>query len=69
MYDSARDPDNVVGEYAIPNAADAHGVTASIDFCAAGFKIRNAGAYINTNTHEYLFWAIAGQPFKYANAR
>ena len=32
-------------------------------------KVLNAGNYINTDGHDYLYWAIADTPFKYANAR
>ena len=69
MYDSSRDIDNPVAEYIIPNSAEASGTTNSMDFNSNGFKVLNAGNYINTDGHDYLYWAIADTPFKYANAR
>ena len=69
MYDSSRDVDNPVAEYIIPNSAEASGTTNSMDFNSNGFKVLNAGNYINTDGHDYLYWAIADTPFKYANAR
>ena len=31
-----------------------------MDFNSNGFKVLNAGNYINTDGHDYLYWAIAG---------
>ena len=69
MYDNKRDIDNAVSEYLIPNSSDQAGSTATMDFVSNGFKIRNAGAYVNTNTATYIYLAFAEAPFKFANAR
>ena len=67
MYDTARDDDNVVRQYLIPNDTQTEGGTDTVDFVSNGFKIRNSGAYINTNNETYFYWAIADSPIKYAN--
>jgi len=69
MYDNKRDIDNPVREYLIPNDAQQAGSTDSIDFLSNGFKVRNAGAYINTSGATYIYLAFAEAPFKFANAR
>jgi hypothetical protein len=69
MYDNKRDIDNVVREYLIPNQNAAAASTDTVDFLSNGFKVRNAGAYINTSGATYIYLAFAEAPFKYANAR
>ena len=69
MYDNKRDTDNVVREYIIPNDPQTAGATDTMDFFSNGFKVRNAGAYINGSNATYIYWAFAEQPFKFANAR
>jgi len=69
MYDNKRDTDNPVREYLIQNDTQAAGATDTVDFVSNGFKVRNAGAYINTNTATYIYLAFAEAPFKFANAR
>ena len=69
MYDNKRDTDNVVREYIIPNQNAAAASTDTVDFLSNGFKIRNAGAYINTSNETYIYLAFAEAPFKFANAR
>ena len=69
MYDNKRDTDNAVREYLIPNDSQGAGATDTMDFVSNGFKVRNAGAYINTSGATYIYWAFAEQPFKFANAR
>ena len=68
MYDNKRDPFNFVDEYLIPNDSQAAGTTESVDFLSNGFKIRNGSAYIGSDA-DYLYWAIAEQDGKFANAR
>ena len=68
MYDNKRDIDNVVSEYLIPNNPDAAGSTATMDFVSNGFKIRTSYAYANQAV-TFFYYAIAEQPFKFANAR
>jgi len=69
MYDNKRDTDNPVREYLIPNENYAVASTDTMDFVSNGFKVRNAGAYINSATVKYVYLAFAEQPFKFANAR
>ena len=69
MYDNKRDTDNAVREYLIPNDTQAAGATDTMDFVSNGFKVRNAGAYINTSGATYIFLAFAEAPFKFSNAR
>ena len=40
-----------------------------IDFLSNGIKMRSNIGNWNTNGVEYIYMAIAEQPFKYANAR
>ncbi len=59
MYDNKRDAiDNVVREYLIPNDAQAAGATDTMDFVSNGFKVRNAGAYINTSGATLYIWHL-----------
>ena len=69
IYDTARDPDNVTREYLIPNASQAAASTDTFDILSNGFKIRTAGAWVNTSGQTYIYLAFAETPFKYANAR
>jgi hypothetical protein len=69
MYDNKRDIDNPVRDYLIPNNAAGSAQTDTMDFLSNGFKVRNSGAYINTNGTKYIYLAFADQPFKFANAR
>jgi len=69
IYDNKRDIDNPVREYLIPNDSQIAGTTDTMDFLSNGFKVRNAGNYINYSGGLYIFLAFAEQPFKFANAR
>ena len=40
-----------------------------IDFLSNGFKQRSDGGSMNERTQNYIYYAVAGWPFKYANAR
>lgn len=41
----------------------------SIDILSNGIKIRGGDSRTNGNNENYVYWAFAEQPFKYANAR
>jgi hypothetical protein len=65
-----------LGQYLSPTAvSDEDGIdagTATVDFLSNGFKIRttNAGTgEVSFGTRNYIYLAIADQPFKYSNAR
>ena len=70
--DSANNPYNAVGKYMPWNASTAQTVdaTGNFDFLSTGFKIRDA-SYNNNHPNyvQFLYWAMAETPFKYANAR
>jgi len=70
VYDSARDPDNVVTQILYWNGADAESTysTVLLDFVSNGFKLRGNYSSINS-TYNYLYLAFAESPFKFANAR
>lgn len=74
IFDSAREPYNLVGGYLEPNtsAAEANlggGNTTDLDFVSNGFKIRGNASTINTSVNSHIFMAFAETPFKTANAR
>ena len=58
MYDNKRDIDNPVRDYLIPNNAAGSAQTDTMDFLSNGFKVRNSGAYINTNGTKYIYLAF-----------
>ena len=43
--------------------------TLALDILSNGFKLRENTATINNSSNDYVYLAIAEQPFKYANAR
>ena len=59
---------NVIDLYLAPNEASAESEEAYIDFLSNGFKCRNPTTSLNA-AYNYLFYAVAESPFKYANAR
>lgn len=65
MYDNKRDPFNPTVEKlrADTNAAEATGTDKLIDMYSNGFKIRTDDAEFNTSGTNYLFHAIAENPF------
>jgi len=53
-----------------PNSSAAEfGTTANMDFLSNGFKLRRTGDVFNTSGYNYIYIALAEQPFKFANAR
>ena len=40
-----------------------------MDFYCDGFKLRDSSTYENSGADSFMFWAIADQPFKYANGK
>ena len=73
IYDSERYGfnDKNAPIYPAEDIAEGSGTQSSrlFDILSNGFKPRTDNANLNTSGHTYLFWAIAKQPFKYANAR
>ena len=71
MWDSVRSTSNEMSAELHTEASDDESTIRGVDFLSNGFKIRE-GTYtgnINTNTHRYVFYAVAEQPVKYSNAR
>ena len=71
IYDSARDPDNLVTQrlWANEDALESAYSTDELDFVSNGFKPRGNYDSINGSGSSYLYLAFAENPFKYANAR
>jgi len=71
LFDSSRDPENVVDQYLAANLSDAEGVYANdkVDFLSNGFKQRGTASGQNASGGTYIYMAFAENPFKYANAR
>ena len=72
MQDTSRDTFNQSSTALCPNsnaAQSTYGSSQGIDILSNGFKIRIAGAPLNTLNNGVLFAAFAENPFKYANAR
>tara|TARA_B100000945_G_scaffold320949_1_gene332917 strand:- start:1659 stop:4664 length:3006 start_codon:yes stop_codon:yes gene_type:complete len=56
--------------YLFPNLSDAEATTENIDILSNGFKPRAASGYFNSSAgHEFIYFAFAEAPFKYARAR
>ena len=70
VYDSARDPDNLVTQRLWWNASNGESAYSGdeLDFLSNGFKLRGNYSSINAS-YNYLYLAFAEQPFKFANAR
>lgn len=74
VLDATRDLNNQINNTLAPNFSNAEYVDANwkIDFTANGFKVRS---YLSGDTEwnypgsTYIFYAIAEQPFQFANAR
>jgi hypothetical protein len=71
IYDSAREPINVMDTRLSANLSDAEvsGSNIALDFLSNGFKLKGTGTTINTSGATYIYLAFAENPFKYSNAR
>ena len=67
MYDSARNPSNVVGEYISADDSGGGSDDVNLDFVSNGFKMRTNFGGLNSNTMIYI--CFSETPFKYSNAR
>jgi len=68
IFDSAREPNNLVGGYLEPNttAAEANlggGNSTDLDFLSNGFKLRGGASTINNTGSNHIFMAFAEHPF------
>jgi len=71
MYDSARNPSNVITTtmWADVNNADTAHAEYYVDFLSNGIKIRGNNAGLNASGKYYIVLAWAELPVKYANAK
>ena len=72
IFDSAREPDNLVGAYLEPNTAAAEanlggGNTTDLDFLSNGFKLRGNASTINNTGSNHIGIAFAENPFGGSN--
>jgi len=72
MYDTTRNPSNVVDLQLFANTSQSEssiGSSTFLDILSNGFKNRNTASDKNANGGTYIYMAFAENPFKYANAR
>ena len=71
IKDSVRSPhnENTIESYANLNQAEYDDEYSNADFLSNGFKLRSNNVHANVTGSNYVFLAIASQPFKFANAR
>jgi hypothetical protein len=69
LFDSTRNPYNVVNLSLSSNLSDAEFTEADLDFTANGFKIRTTNAGINGSGKTLIYMAFAENPYKNALAR
>ena len=67
--DSARLGYNPSNYTLFPNLSNAEQYSVIVDITSSGFKVRDTAADVNASGGSYIFYAIAEQPFKFANAR
>lgn len=65
IFDTARNPTNIVGFEIYPNSSAAEAYSADLDILSNGFKLRNAGFVSGI----WIYAAFAEFPFKYSRAR
>tara|TARA_E500000331_G_scaffold337061_1_gene364821 strand:- start:3220 stop:5529 length:2310 start_codon:yes stop_codon:yes gene_type:complete len=69
IYDNKRLGYNVDNNVLIPNLDDAEYTQDRVDLLSNGFKARINSGGINGSSKDYIYYALAETPFKYANAR
>ena len=71
VHDNARDTYNPSKEILLWSGSDAEFNSANdnIDFLANGFKIRSSNTGTNGSGNDYIYIAMADNPFKYATAK
>ena len=74
VFDNARNETNPANKMSFANttAKELSGSNYEVDFLANGFKIRSdqSGDYnLNIGGNDYIYFAVAEDPFKYSTAR
>jgi Tfp pilus assembly protein FimT len=70
IEDSSRETYNPTGNTLQANTASVEGANSpTLDILSNGFKLRCTYSSYNTNGGTYIYYAVAENPFKYANAR
>lgn len=70
IFDTSRSPYNASVNELYPNSSAAEGVDSNgIDILSNGFKPRRNSEYANLSGWTYIYYAVAENPFAYANAR
>ena len=70
MYDTERDPSNVMNTTFFADLNNAESASDNIDFVSNGIKLRTTGNSFNGGSGSlFVYMAFAEAPFKYANAR
>ena len=69
MWDNARDPFNILTKRLKADTTDAEVTSTFMDFVSNGIKFRNYSGGYNSNGGNFIYFAFAEQPLKYANAR
>jgi hypothetical protein len=69
MFDSAREPANLVDLELLANSSNAEGAYTFGDFVSNGFKLRSTNNGVNQSTATLIYMAFAENPFKNALAR
>jgi hypothetical protein len=69
IWDSTRDPDNVVTKRLKASSTGAEVTSTFMDFVSNGVKFRNTSGGYSALRGTYIYLAFAESPFKFANAR
>ena len=69
IWDTSRNPSNVVNLYLQANGAAAEDTFTALDALSNGFKMRTSNESLNQSGGTHIYMAFAETPFKYANAR
>ena len=69
IWDTTRNPSNVVGEVLYLNLTNAAASSNEMDIIATGFKIRSTATADNASGGTYIFITFAEAPLKYSLAR
>ena len=68
LVDNKRDGYNVDNNLIFPNDDNIESTSDYMDILSNGFKFRSSATSVNAS-NDYMYYAVAAYPFKYANAR